>query len=636
MNWNTPQNTIIYVNEGESFIYFLDSSGGSSNPVLISGELPAGLVYDSTQEKISGVPQFVKQTTAYPLTFRLSDNSNVNDLAINIVVVNSEPVWITQSNLGSFQQNNFIDLQFEIFSPSSTEDEIIYNIKAGTIPDGLTLTPSGKLSGLLTSQTGNYEFTITTNIGIEKTFSFEVSNTLTNKPYFTTLEGWVGNIIKDQFFSFQFESSEQSNSVYAADQSSLPDGLSLSSNGLLSGVPSSDEIKNVSFDVTIDGDVTKTFYVRQNILIQDSDIEIQTESYNYTIIEDEPSSIMFAPASNGNVHIFTIVDGDLPDGLELQTYTGLITGKVSKGTTGSFNVTIEVTNNIGGNKEFDVSVIVLENTSYTENKIGVMISGDSAFNVRKVYTGYNIPYNKLYRPSDKNFGLTKTTNINYIRYIRDTKQEVIDKLKNRISSFGQPYKFKTVPVQDSNGKQICDCILLMMTDDNKNGRNFNGKKMSSLDILNEDIDSPNLNCYNWQSDFYTVRSETFEITDHDFYTGKKLYFKNQNIRNPLLNNTPYYAVVIDNNNIKIAETRSLAIQKRSIDLNGSLNNRKGILHTSHNAIPIAYVDIGEGKNIIPNLTSQYQDLFENMKFSTNFVIYNDGLLYHDEDVYRRL
>lgn len=635
MIWNTPQNTTVYVNEGENFAYFLDFSH-DTNPVLISGNLPDGLTYDANQVQISGAPQFVDETTAFPLTFRLTDGVSVSDLAINIIVVNSEPVWMTQSILGSFKQNNFIDFQFVIFSPTSSEKNIIYDLKSGIIPDGLTLTSTGNLTGLLTSQTGIYEFTLSTDVGIEKTFSIEVSETTSSDPYFTTLEGWVGNIFKDQFFSFQFEVSDQTNSTFSVDQSELPDGLNLTPNGFLSGVPSSDEIGNIFFDITIDGISTKTFYVRQNILIEDSDITIQTEKYDYTVLEDEPSSIAFTAISNGNVHIFSISDGILPDGLSLQQYTGLIQGRVNKGSTGLFNVIINVSNNIGGETQFNVSINVLENNNYTDNKIGVMISGDAAFNVYNVYTGYNIPYEKLYRPSDKNFGLTKTKNINYIRYVSDTKEEVIEKLKGRLSSFGKPFKFKTVPVQDSNGIQVCECVLLMMKDDNTDGRNFNGTKLSSLDILNEDIDSPNLNCYNWQSDFYKVESDTFEIINHDFYTGKKLYFKNQNIRNPLVNNTPYYAIVVDKDNIKLAETKSLALQSRNIDFNGALNNRKGILHTPHNAIPIAYVKIGEGKNIVPNLTNKFKELFEKMKFSTNFVIYNDELLYHDENSFRRL
>lgn len=123
---------------------------------ITSGTLPTGLSLDTTTGIISGIPSGVDQT--YNFTVSVEDNTGgitTADLAITKVPNSTPPVWIT-TTLEDGRTGTAYSQQLEV-------DEIgvvTYSVASGSLPDGLTLSSSGLISGTPTTETTNQSVTI--------------------------------------------------------------------------------------------------------------------------------------------------------------------------------------------------------------------------------------------------------------------------------------------------------------------------------------------------------------------------------------------------------------------------------------------------------------------------------------------
>lgn len=625
--WIT-QNKTVFGNEGENFNLFLEYTSGT--PFLLSGEIPEGLIFDSSIGQIFGTLPIVNTTTTFPITFRLKSGSDVYDLAINIVVTNNTPIWVTEPQLSPQPQFEFIDLQLEVFDPRSTN--ITYSIIQGELPKSLNINPDGRITGLLTDPIGQYSFTVRANEpNIIQTFIFTISND-PPEPYWSTLSGWVGNTIKDQFFSFQFKSN---GSTYAVDPlTPLPAGLSLTSTGFLSGVPVTTTIGNIEFNIIVDNTVKRSFFIRSNVVFDISFLDLTTQvdqNISLTIDQDEISYLKIPNTGIGNIQTFEIVDGNLPSGLTIQNNTGLLLGKSNE--SGIFTFTVEVQNNFGTKILYFVSLTVKPNV-ISGKKLSIPLLQENKRLVHNIITSY-IPYNTIFRPSDINFGLNKYSNIDLFQYTNMSSDEVYEMFKDKIGISAHGNKFKLLPVQNNEGNKICETVVLLFKDSNEIPSN--NKTLSMNSIKNELISNnkvPSTIFFNWQTNEYTYDGNNLLINDHDIETGQVVMFKNQGLQPPLQNNIAYYAIKIDNDRLRLARTRSFAFDNIAIDINIP-DTPTGLLHVRYNAIPIIYCKTGLGSISLRHLQSLNINV-NDITFNTTNLILDDEMIMLDGNFPRRL
>ena len=231
---------------------------------------------------------------------------------------------------------------------------ITWSILSGSLPDGLSFDSSGTISGT-PSAPGAYTFTVQASNSAgtgSKLFSIIVPFSEVRPPKITTTS--LTNAFTDSPYGFRLQATGTSTGLtsltWSAD--SLPDGLTLSTSGYLSGTPSSA------------GAFPFTVYVSNS---QGSDSADLTLSISASPSNTQPTISTTAPdpAATGQAYTcqlmasgtppftWTLAKGKLPAGLSISP-SGLITGSPTKKGNKSFTVIAE--NDFGSNKQKTLSM----------------------------------------------------------------------------------------------------------------------------------------------------------------------------------------------------------------------------------------------------------------------------------------
>ena len=224
-----------------------------------------------------------------------------------------------------------------------------YSVTAGALPDGLTLSPAGVISGAaLQTQTGTFNFTVTArdanNFPVAQAYSLAIAQV-------TLVTASPPNGVAGQSYSQVLVTSGGTGPYsYSLAAGALPTGLSLSPTGAIAGDPTA----------------TGTFGF--TVTVTDSFGAVGTDALSLKI--DDPS-VALAPASapaadwgmsyslsfqgSGGVQPYSYtLSGTLPTGLSFNTTSGLLSGTPTDA--GSFPLTVTVTDSSTGTGPFSATV----------------------------------------------------------------------------------------------------------------------------------------------------------------------------------------------------------------------------------------------------------------------------------------
>jgi len=241
----------------------------------------------------------------------------------------AQPVWQTQTNLGSFTSGSPLSILL-IARPVSPATSVTYTISAGSLPTGLTLdTVTGFITGSpIVFPTADITFSVlaTDNLGNTsiKTFSMQVIY-FPAQPIWNTPAGVIGSYPSLLIMAFELSADPVSPSTsvtYQIISGSLPSGLSLSTIGLISGTPTlvtqntrstftirvTDNLGNLrdrTFSMNISGSAIP-FFTTPNGSILDTIDSLWT---NLLVNYSNPST--------SNPVIVQVKEGELPPGLEI-------------------------------------------------------------------------------------------------------------------------------------------------------------------------------------------------------------------------------------------------------------------------------------------------------------------------------
>jgi len=155
--WITPAGQLGIVPELDYYEFPLDAydaSGGTLVYSLVSGRLPLGLQVVPTG-RIQGIPvseRIADVNIDYRFTIRVTnqETKELSDRTFTLTITNVAPPIISEpprnSYLGLFLDGTEVSLQLEAleFTPST---KLTWSISSGELPEGLTLTENGLLSG---------------------------------------------------------------------------------------------------------------------------------------------------------------------------------------------------------------------------------------------------------------------------------------------------------------------------------------------------------------------------------------------------------------------------------------------------------------------------------------------------------
>ena len=349
----------------------LTNDGSDSKRVvkyeLKDGEqLPEGLKL-SSDGIITGVPAANYQS--YTFTVVASYEHSKREAEFTLPVVNKElsviytkPVDVN-INTGYVGEAYRQDVNWALIA-SGESLEISYGLADGSLlPEGLSLSQEGVISGTPTKTCFNYEVTIEASAEGKLPMSVTLQITIGNRiiPNDKVLK--TGKVNRQ--YAESIANGQNGLSYQLDENSTLPDGLRLTESGTIVGTPTA-AVSEHSFTVIISGDdyitTTKTYTI--SIAISYPDFSLDEMTVNTSV--EVPVNF----AIGGNNIIYEISDGRLPDGLVL-TSDGVLKGTPTRA--GNFTFTIRA--KLGENIQDEVTVSLTVNPSQTNNNyiIGMSI-----------------------------------------------------------------------------------------------------------------------------------------------------------------------------------------------------------------------------------------------------------------------
>lgn len=150
--WLTPAGSLGVIPETKSYrntLVATDPDAGTVTYRVIAGRLPAGMQF-SPAGLLTGTPYTVNENTVSRFTVRASTGTKIADRTFSLTVTgNNTPQWVTPAgSLGTFFESNYFSYQLQ-WSDNDPDDTVVVRLAAGQLPGGLTLTPSGFISGYL-------------------------------------------------------------------------------------------------------------------------------------------------------------------------------------------------------------------------------------------------------------------------------------------------------------------------------------------------------------------------------------------------------------------------------------------------------------------------------------------------------
>ena len=326
-------------------------AGGTYSFSILSGALPAGLTLNPATGEISGTPTavgtfgFTIQAT-HDLTGCTGDQAYTLVVACATITVGgaAPPTNVTAGVAG----------YTHTFTATGGVSPRTFSA-TGTLPTGLTLNPTtGVLSGTPTAA-GTFDFTIVatdsaTGATCSGSAPFSVTvvcPTITVSP--TTLPGGiVGTAYSDTVTA----AGGAGPNTFAVTAGALPTGLTLGTDGAITGTPSADG--EFTFTITATDSATSC-----------------TGSRAYTVRICPVIGLSAVPAcvTVGSTYTTTItpsagtapftfgVTGTLPTGTTLDAGTGVLSGPLSAAGSFSFSVTVTDVNGCTGSQSYTVNVL---------------------------------------------------------------------------------------------------------------------------------------------------------------------------------------------------------------------------------------------------------------------------------------
>jgi Putative Ig domain len=352
---------------------YTQSGGIGTVTFATSSTLPAGMTL-AADGTLSGTPT---QSGSFPITVTATDSNGCTGSDTFTLTIGCQTITVTNPGVST----GTVGTPFsQTFTQSGANGTATFSLASGTLPTGLSLSPSGILSGT-PAQTGSFPITVKvtdsngcTGTGATYTLVISCQTITVTNPATTT--GTVGTP-----FSQTFTQSGGIGTVTFSTSSTLPAGLSLSGSGVLSGTPT----QTGSFPITVTATDSNgcTGTGATYTLVISCQIITVTNPATTTGTVDAPFSATFTQSGAIGTATFTLASGSLPAGLTLSA-SGVLSGTPQ--VPGTFPITVTVTDSngcTGTSPTYTLVVacqtITVTNPSSTTGTFGVPLSGSFTF-----------------------------------------------------------------------------------------------------------------------------------------------------------------------------------------------------------------------------------------------------------------
>ncbi|RVW06157.1 YncE family protein [Rhodococcus spongiicola] len=314
----TPDGTLAYVTNDDHTVSVIDTTTNTVTTTVPVGRYPFGVAITP-----DGTHTYV---------------TNLNDSTVSVIAIGTPELTGTPPAGTVSQPYQYTFTLVGRPAPTTT-------VTAGALPDGLTLSSDGILSGTPTAA-GLFEFTLTAGNGIGDDAVLPVAFDVQEAP---VLNGEVPAGIVGQPFRHTFILGGRPAPTTTVTAGTLPDGLALGADGILSGTPTARG--QFTFTVTATNGVGEGVDLPVDLTI------VGTPALTGTPPTGEigqPYTHAFTLTGDPAPHV-TVTAGALPDGMTL-TSGGVLAGTPTA--SGQFTFTVTADNGNGHDvRNVDLAIV---------------------------------------------------------------------------------------------------------------------------------------------------------------------------------------------------------------------------------------------------------------------------------------
>lgn len=318
----------------------LAAAGGTGTLTwsLQAGTLPAGITV-STGGVLAGTPTAGSTST---LTFKVTDGTGataLRTLGLTISAFGITTTSVPNATVGSEYSATIV--------ATGGEGSLLWEVSAGSLPPGLFLW-DGVISGTPTKG-GSYAFTVkvTDEAGAVRTRAYAISI----PALAVTTASLPAGVISTAYPSVTLAAANVSGSPsWSISSGALPAGLTLTTDGVISGTPTTGGTANFTVRVADEGGSAAT----KALSIVVSSFAILTTSVPGGTVG---VPYAFALDSAGGTGVsWSITSGSLPGGLTLGSGTGLVSGTPTATGSSTFTVRADASGGKTASRTFTVVV----------------------------------------------------------------------------------------------------------------------------------------------------------------------------------------------------------------------------------------------------------------------------------------
>jgi hypothetical protein len=160
--WQTTAGSLGVIPEGVFYQQTLVATDADSGPItytVIAGSLPAGVQctpsgqivgVPTATSSLQGVPTSVNQDVTSKFVIRADATGRIADRTFTLTVTgNDVPLFITPAgSIGTFYDGDEVSIQIQ-YTDDDPDDTIVVSLASGLLPPGLTISPTGVISGYI-------------------------------------------------------------------------------------------------------------------------------------------------------------------------------------------------------------------------------------------------------------------------------------------------------------------------------------------------------------------------------------------------------------------------------------------------------------------------------------------------------
>jgi len=413
---------------------FTYTTSGTPTPStsIVSGTLPPGLALDDTG-RLSGTP-----TTTGTSTFTVQAESTAGT-ATTTSTITVTPTPVAPTIVGDIAAGTVGVAYDSTYTYIGTPTPTI-SVRSGTLPPGLTLDETGRVTGTPTMP-GTYTFTVqaTNAAGISQATS---TITIAPAPIPPTITGYPTGATVGATYYFRYTVTGFPTPSVSVQSGTLPPGLIIDEAGGLTGIPTTAG----TYTFTVQAENAATTAVRTSTIVVASAPVAPTLSgvvaagvvgsaYDYTY------TVTGTPAPT-----VTLQSGTLPPGLALDP-VGRLTGTPTKA--GTYTFTVQAANT-AGTVQASSTLTVSPQKVATKADLRVNLSGPSTAVKGKTYT---------YTLTTKNTGPATSTSV-YSKVILPTNTQFVS-ATGKYTRIGNLVIFQRSSL--TNGQSVTEKITVKIT-----------------------------------------------------------------------------------------------------------------------------------------------------------------------------